>query len=235
MAKQNGTGRAADFVVDTLQQRIQSGVLADGQPLPSERNLIEEFGISRTVVREAVRMLSSKGLIEARPRYRPVVRKLGFDSAVDAVSSIVSHLLGQPGGVKNLFDTRVMIEAALVREAALSADKDNIAELKRALEANASAIDNSDLFYQTDNRFHEVLHEITQNPVLPALHRAYTTWLAPHWSKMARLPERNRENYVAHRKIYEAILMRDPDVAEAALREHLQSAWSQVHKTFGEI
>ena len=219
----------------SIAERIRSGALADGQPLPPERDLMEEYAISRTVVREAVRTLSSRGLIEALPRHRPVVRKPGFDAAIDAVGSIVSHLLGEPGGVKNLFDTRIMVEAALVRQAAQQATKDDIAALKTALEANGAAILDSEEFYRTDNAFHGVLYQIPQNPVLPAIHRAYTTWLAPQWSRMPRLPERNRTNLDAHRAIYDAILMRDPDAAEARLRDHLATAWAQVRETFGDV
>lgn len=235
MVDQNGTGRAADLVVQTIEDRIHAGVLADGQPLPPERDLMEEFTISRTVVREAVRLLSSRGLVEARPRFRPVVRKPGFDTAVDAVGSIVIHLLGQPGGVKNLFDSRTIIETSLVRQAATSATKHDIAALKSALAANHAAIDDSELFYQTDKAFHAVLFDIPKNPVLPAIHMAYVTWLAPHWSQMPRLPDRNLKNYDAHSAIFDAILMRDPDAAEVALRAHLNDAWDQVQKTFGDI
>ena len=60
--------RAADTIVAELENRIFSGTLREGQTLPAERELIEEFGTSRTVVREAVKILDSKGLIEALPR-----------------------------------------------------------------------------------------------------------------------------------------------------------------------
>lgn len=228
-------GRAADLVVRKLAQKIQSGELADGQPLPPERNLMEEFGISRTVVREAVVALSNKGLIDARPRHRPVVRKPGYDAAFDSMESVVSHLLHEPGGVRNLFDSRILIESALVREAAKHANKDDIASLKEAVKANEAAIHDSDAFYQTDIGFHQVLYNIPRNPVLPAINKAYTSWLSPHWSQMARLPDRNQSNFEAHQRIFEAILMRDPDAAETALRDHLKDAWEQVRKTFGEL
>ncbi|GAA6182715.1 FCD domain-containing protein [Shimia sp. NS0008-38b] len=224
--------RASDLVADQLAARIQSGDLVDGQPLPSERSLIEEFGISRTVVREAVLALSNRGLVEARPRYRPVVRKPGIDAAFTAVESIVEHLLHEPGGVKNLFDTRIIIEAALVRQAAESADKDDIVALRTALAINKEAIHNSEEFYQTDIAFHNVIYQISNNPVLPAIHKAYTSWLAPQWSQMPRLPDRNQANFEAHQAIFDAILARDADAAEAALRNHLNAAWEQVVKTF---
>lgn len=229
------TGRAADHVVRTLVQRIHEGSLADGQALPPERDLMQEFRISRTVVREAVRQLSAQGLVEAKPRFRPVVRKAGFEAALDAAGSVVTNLLQQPGGVRNLFDTRILVEAALVREAATSANGADIRALKAALAANAAAVDDNDLFYLTDMQFHEVFYRIPRNPVLPAIHRAYSTWLAPHWSRMPRLPERNRINLAAHTAILDAIMMRDPDAAEAALRAHLAAAWDQVRLTFGDL
>lgn len=227
--------RAADDVFRDFAAMINSGELREGDPLPPEREIVERYGVSRTVVREAVLALANKGLVEARPRFRPVVRKPSFDTAFDTVNDIVGRLLGQSGGVKNLFDTRIMIEAGLARQAAIEARKTDIAALKTALEANEAAMDESAQFYETDIAFHAVLYEIPQNPVLPAIHRAYTAWLAPQWSQMPRRQGRNQSNYEAHRAIYDAILMRDPDAAEAALRKHLSSAWSQVCETFGEM
>lgn len=196
---------------------------------------MEDFGTSRTVVREAVRQLSSRGLVEARPRHRPVVRAPGFDTAFDAVAGIVGLLLAEKGGVKNLFDTRTMIEVYLVREAALRGSKEDLAAMAVALEANKAAIDDNEEFYATDVAFHQVLYQVPGNPVLLALQKAYTEWLGPHWSAMPRMPDRNTTNYEHHRAIYEAILMRDPDRAEAALRAHLADAWYQVRATFGDI
>jgi DNA-binding FadR family transcriptional regulator len=226
--------RAADMVVRCLAQKIQSGEYLDGSPLPPERALMEEFSISRTVVREAVQSLSKQGLLEARPRHRPIVRKPGYDSAISAMEAVVHHLLNDSGGVRNLFDTRILVEGALVRQAARSAGKDDISALKAALEANKAAIEDSEEFYRTDRAFHALLYEIPANPVLPALHKAYVTWLAPQWSQMPRRPDRNRINHAAHEQIFEAILMRDPDKAEAALRQHLEEAWQQVCATFGD-
>ncbi|KUP94559.1 FadR/GntR family transcriptional regulator [Tritonibacter horizontis] len=227
------TGRAADAVVRQLSAKIQSGEYSDGAPLPPERLLMEEFGISRTVVREAVQSLSKQGLLEARPRHRPIVRKPGYDAALSAMESVVSHLLNDSGGVKNLFDTRILVEVALVRLAAQKAGREDIAALKSALDANHAAIEDSEEFYRTDRAFHALLYDIPRNPVLPALHKAYVTWLAPQWSQMPRLPARNRDNYDAHLKIFNGILMRDPDSAEEALRAHLEYAWEQVCETFG--
>ena len=154
---------------------------------------------------------------------------------MQTVESVVGQLLNIPGGVKNLFETRIMIEAILVRQAALDATKEDIAALKEALEANRQSINDSEAFYRSDMQFHAVLYDVPKNPMLPAIHTAYSTWLAPHWSGMPRLTERNSQNYASHKAIYDAILARDPDAAETALRDHLANAWKQVRETFGDI
>ena len=227
--------RAADELFEALSAKIYSGELREGDALPPEREIVRQYGVSRTVVREAVLSLANKGLVQARPRYRPVVSRPSYDTAFEAIESVVGRLLMLPGGVRNLFDTRILIEASLVRQAASDARKEDIQALKDALDANGQAVDNSDQFYKTDTEFHGVLYQIPRNPVLPAIHRAYTAWLAPQWAKMPRQPERNRLNHKLHAEIFEAILMRDPDAAEAALRAHLSNAWDQVCQTFGEL
>ncbi len=226
--------RAADAIVSKIESRIAFGDLADGAFLPAERELMAEYGISRSVVREAVARLASRGLIEARHRFRPVVRRPGYDAVLSAVDGIASHLLSQSSGVKSLYDTRVFLEAALVRHAALHARKEDIAALRSALEANEQATADSGRFYATDIAFHAVLYEIPRNPVFPSVHKAFTSWLSPHWERMLRSPERNRVNYLSHREIFEAIVDRDPDAAERALQNHLASAWEFVRGTFSE-
>jgi len=229
------TFRAADGVVQSVEADIRAGRIPDGATLPSERDLVENFGVSRTVIREAMRILSARGLVETRPRYRPIARQPTADAALGALEAIVPHLLAQPGGVKNLFDTRILVEAGLVRSAALHASKDGIAALQEALDRNAAAISDSEAFYRTDVAFHRVLYELADNPMLPALHKAYTVWLAPQWSRMPRLEARNRANFAAHARIFDGILKRDPDAAEDALRVHLDQAWEQVSQTFGAV
>ncbi len=226
--------RAADNLVSIFERQIIDGTLAVGKPLPPEREIMQSFGVSRTVVREAVRALAAKGLVEARPRYRPVVRTPGYDAAIEAVGSVVNRLLTVPGGVRNLFELRIMMEAALVRDAALHAGKDHVVRMKQALADNEGALGDSERFFETDVAFHRVLYEVPDNPVLPQIHQAYTDWLSSHWTRMPRDPERNHVNYRAHGRIFESILFRDPDAAERALRDHLDDAWDQVRLTFEE-
>lgn len=225
-------GRAADSIVAKIERMIAAGILEDAAPLPPERELMQEFGASRTVVREAITALSNRGLIECKPRFRPIVRRIGYETLIDTTGPVIRQLLSDSRGVKNLYDARVFIERGLVRDAALHATKSDIQALKAALSANQASIPHSDAFYRTDIAFHGTLYRTSGNPVFSAIHEGFVSWLAPHWDQMQRLPERNEENFLAHKAIYDAILERDPDAAETALVSHLNAAWEFVSDTF---
>ena len=114
----------------------------------------------------------------------------------------------------------------------MHARKEDIDDLRAALADNEAAIDNSDEFYRTDIASHGVLYRIPRNPIFPAVHSAYTSWLAPHWSRMPRSPERNAMNYRSHVEIFDRIVERDGEGAELALTRHLDAAWEYVRVTF---
>lgn len=224
--------RAADELFGFFEKQILSGQIEDGDPMPTEREIVARHGVSRTVVREALLALSNKGLIEARPRHRPVVRKPTYDTAMETVEAVAARLLSTSADVKNLFDMRIMMEVALARQAAEQASKEDLRAMKAALEANRLAVDDNRAFFLTDIEFHRKFYELSGNPLLEAIHKGYVTWLHPQWVKMPRAPERNHVNYLAHEAIFDGVLMRDADAAEAATRSHLGHAWAQVHKTF---
>ena len=234
-ALKNRGNRIADELATALEERIVSGVLQEGQKLPTENEMMKEFGISRSPIREAIKTLDSRGFVEALPKHRPVVKGLGYDAISDVIGGLARHLINQPGGVRKIFDMRIFVEAGLVRMAALEAVKADIARLRAALEENGDQIQDSDKFYDTDMAFHGVLYAVPRNPIFITIHRSFNDWLDWHWRQMPRLPERNARNFEAHKAIFDAILNRDPDEAEAALRRHLEDAWKQVKNTFDDV
>jgi DNA-binding FadR family transcriptional regulator len=232
----NRSGESAvDRVVAAFQEKIVSGELANGSSFPAERSIVDSMGVSRPVAREAIKILAGRGLLEIVPRHRPIVRSPDAESIIGALSGLVGHLIGRSGGTRQIFEIRIFVEAGLARQAATSATRDDITRLRTALEANGQATADSAKFYATDQEFHAALYSISGNPIFPAIHQAFNDWLAPKWDMMPRLPDRNLKNYKAHKAIVEAILDRDPDKAEAALRTHLDDAWQQVSNVFADI
>jgi GntR family transcriptional regulator, sialic acid-inducible nan operon repressor len=225
-------GRVSDQLGERLAAMILGGELASGARLPPERELMHRFSVSRTAVREAIAGLASRGLLLTRPGYRPVIRQPSYETAIDALGQLVGHLMSGADGARMLFDSRIFVEAALARFAATHARKEDIALLRQALEANRAAIGDPRAFYETDVAFHGLLYRIPRNPIYTAVHKAYVEWLMRHWARMQRGDDVDRLNHAGHVAILEAIIERDPDEAEAALRRHLAIAWELVRGTF---
>jgi DNA-binding FadR family transcriptional regulator len=226
------SGRASDALAERIAALITAGEFDEGDRLPPERDLMQRYGVSRTVVREAITSLANRGLLHTRPGFRPVVRKPGYDQALSTIGHFVRHLLDDEEGVRNLFDTRVFIESGLARAAAREARKEDIEELGGALERNRAAIGQSEAFYATDVAFHALLYRIPRNPIYPVLHKAYVEWLVRHWCDMPRAADIDRLNFAGHAAVFQAIVDRDPDGAEQAMRRHLEVAWELVRSTF---
>lgn len=224
--------RASDALQDRLASMILNGELITGNPLPSERELMKRYGVSRSVVRETIIALANRGLLRTSPGFRPVVNKPDYDSALDSVGRLVSHLMTDEEGVKNIFESRVFFEAALARWAALNARKDDIRDLEEKLARNREAVGVRRVFEATDVAFHDVLYTIPRNPVYPAIHRAYVDWLRKPWSSIEGTAEIDLMMYAGHEGIFKAVVDRDPDLAEESLRRHLNTAWEFVRSTF---
>ena len=225
-------GRASDRLGDRLAAMIFAGELRGGERLPPERELVQRFGVGRGVVREAITGLARRGLLLARPGHRPVVRRPSYDVAMESLGGVVGHLLRDEGGAVALFESRVFLEAALARHAALHASRADLEDLRAALERNRAAIGDAGEFYLTDVAFHGVLFRIPGNPIFPAVHKAYVAWLMSHWATMGRAADLDRLNHAGHAAILAAIAARDPDAAEDAMRRHLRVAWEHVRGTF---
>lgn len=224
--------KASDRVAMAISAAIEEGSLQAGDRLPPERELMGQYGVGRSAVREAIAALATRGTLKVRPGCRPVIQGRGFETALDTFGTLVSHMLENPSGIENLFGMRVFVEAALVRHAARHATPKDIQTLRDALEQNRAAIADPEAFYRTDVAFHRVLYQIEGNPILPVIHKLYVDWLYAHWIRMPRSPEINRMNHSAHAAILGAIVARDPDQAEELLRSHLATAWQFVRSTF---
>jgi GntR family transcriptional repressor for pyruvate dehydrogenase complex len=207
-----------------LEARIIDKTYDVGDLLPSERDMMREFGVGRPAIREALAHLRNMGLVELRSGERAQVIQPTPEVVVDALSGVAKHMLIAPDGVRNFQNARLFFEVGLARHAALHATAEDIDQLRSALEANQAALNDLARFEQTDVAFHYVLAVIPRNPIFPAIHAAIAEWLVQqrhitiNWRGRKGTAERA---YAAHKAIYEAIAARDPDRAERAMRDHL--------------
>jgi len=195
-----------------------------GAPLPSERELMREFGVGRPAVREALFHLQRMGLVELKAGARARVAVPTPKAVVENLSGSVRYLLSSSDGVRHFQEARAFLEIGLARYAAEHATPAEIEALKSALEANRAALGDLAKFEKTDVAFHYVLAVIPGNPIFTTLHAAFVEWLVEQ--RRVTLNWRGRQGtaqlaYEAHAAIYRAVAARDADEAERAMREHL--------------
>lgn len=215
-----------ELVSQKLEDMIRSGALKPGDRLPSERDIMAAYGIGRPAVREAFLSLQSKGFITTESGRRACVTAPSVDNVFTTLDSIVGMIIRREESLKNLFDARRFIEAAMARHAALVIEKVHLAELREALEANRQAIGNRTRFMETDIEFHRILFRVSDNPVFDAVHAAVVNWLMERWAKIKRNEATEKLAFQGHVQISNAVGRGDPDAAEKAMNKHLSSSWS---------
>jgi GntR family transcriptional regulator, sialic acid-inducible nan operon repressor len=218
-------------IVDRIEAMIHDGQYAIGDTLPSERELMESFGVGRTSVREALFALQRMGLVNISSGERARITAPTPKALVSELQGAARYLLAQPEGVRQFQQARAMFELALVRYAAAHAKHEDIEAMRAALEANKLAIGNDTRFQQTDVAFHYVLAEVPRNPIFTALHAAMASWLLEQRETSIRAKGADRAAYRAHARIFAAVVAHDVDGAEAAMRAHL----SQVEKFYWQV
>lgn len=208
-------------VAEQLERLIREGELAEADRLPSERELMRQFGVGRPSIREALLHLSKMGLVEVRSGERTRVTRPTPQFVIDALAGPARHMISAPGGVQNFQSARVFFEVGLARNAAVNATAEDLASLEAALEVNRQSIGDLKRFERTDVDFHYVLAVMMRNPIFTAIHAALAEWLLEQRRTTLAAGE-DRKAYEAHREIFEAIAARDPARSEAAMRSHLE-------------
>ncbi|WP_413733932.1 transcriptional regulator NanR [Sodalis sp. RH21] len=221
--------KLSEVVEEELEFMVRRGEFAEGDQLPSERELMEMFKVGRPSVREALAALKRKGLLQISNGERARVTRPSPDTIISEISGMAKDFLHQPGGINHFEQLRQFFESSLVRYAAEKATDKQIARLAAALEINSKSLVDHDLFVRSDIAFHRVLAEIPGNPLFLAIHIALLDWLIAArvaLTEPQQILEHNGNSYRQHVNIYEAIRRHDPDGAEAALKEHLHSVFS---------
>lgn len=190
--------------------------------MPSERDMMESFGVGRTAIREALFALQKKGLVVIANGERARITFPTARGIIDELSGAARHMLTQPGGIAHFQQARAFLEISLARHAAEYATSDEIERLREALFANQKALDDKEEFIRTDMAFHYVLAQIPHNPIFTAMHQALGNWLTEQRATSTLARGSSRAAFRAHRAIYGAIASRQVDAAGQAMRQHLE-------------
>lgn len=215
--------KLSDDVLERLMGLISSGQFAPGDTFPSERELMEQFGVGRPAVREAMQSLQSAGLIAIQQGQRPRVTQptaLGIISQIDVAAR---HLLNSsPGSLEHLKDVRLLFEVGIVRRAAENPTAEDIERMRATLRLQERYFRTEpDKFVEADIAFHVAIAETTKNPILVAISRAMLSWLKQFHTQIVRLDGKEPVTMREHQRIFELIASKDPDGAVYAMTDHL--------------
>ncbi len=206
-----------------IEEMLQDGTYKVGDRLPSEKSFMEEFGVGRSAVREALMSLSRMGLVEVSSGERALVIEPSAQSLLDGeLSGAARMLLAQPGGIRMFQEARAILEIGLCRVAAQTATEGDLATLKQALEENKATIGDSEGFVRTDVAFHYAIAAISRSSIVISVHDAVVDWLMEQRSTALQGADVSKRAYEAHAAIYEAIAAGDPAKAEDAMQAHLE-------------
>lgn len=210
-------------VASQIEDAIISGLYAEGDQLPPERELMEQFGVGRPAVREALLLLERSGVVQLSAGERARIVHPTIDGLVDQISASARHFLATSTGERSLQEAGRVIESAIARNAAEVATPDEIGRLEQALDANRQSLASLENFEVTDVAFHFAIAEIGGNQVFTAMHRAIVGWLAMQRYVASRAaPEAMPNALLHHEKIFEAIAAREPERAGRMMDAHIR-------------
>ena len=217
--------KLSELVQNRLLAVIQADNLRPGDPLPSERELMQSYAVGRPSIREAMQNLRRMGLIEINHGERPRIAAPSFERMVAGMSETMRHVLvNSPATLDHLKEARATFEMTMAQIAARKRTPVDVVDLHAILAEQESARFNSNAFLQADGRFHHRIASITGNPIFANLSQALFAWLSQFHFDLVRKPGLEQLTLAEHRGILEAIERGEPDEAARLTADHLNRA-----------
>lgn len=225
--------RSYEQVARQIEAQIRAGDLAPGAKLPPERAMGERFGVSRGVVREAIKVLSTMGLVESRQGSGIYVRNNPIPSISRALTLSVS---ADAASILRLFEFREEIESLAARAAARRRTNEQLGAMRRALDANAASLADTDwdAFGETDHDLHLAIAAAADNPYLYAVISATRQMQRDVMRIVARRSGVLAVAVAQHRRVVAAISGRDAMAAAVAMREHMRYSAAGAHEVLAD-
>lgn len=211
--------------VDHLGEAIIAGRYAPGASIPPEPLLCEELGVSRTVVREAVKSLIAKGLVSSGPKVGTKVLPSDHWNWFDPDVIVWQSKAGlTPEFLRDLQDLRRVVEPAAVRLAAERATAADIAEIEAAFQGMKHAVEEGGDYVAYDLRFHQGLLRASGNRMLVQMSKALGALLRTSFELSTSRKDGPRNSLPLHRAVLDAVIAHNPARAEKAVQVLIDGA-----------
>ena len=221
-------------VLERLMERIHSGEFKPGSQLPSERELMEQYGVGRPAVREALQAMQRSGFVEIAHGERARVVDPTADRLIAQIAEGAQHLLRtKPDMLKHMKEARVFLETSTARMAAERATEEQIARLQLAIAQHRASMVDLEEFIERDMAFHREIADISGNPIFPSIVESMFKWASEFYYTLVRAPGAEELTLTEHQRIVDAIAAHDGDAAAEAMRAHLTRA-NELYRDLGQ-
>ena len=220
MYKTVRSSRLYEQIVQQIEDSVLKGTLKTGDQLPSERELAEQFGVSRTAVREAIKALGEKGLVESFSGRGTFITN-GTSHAIRQSLDLMMKI-GQSAGSTHLAEVRDILEPEIAALAAARAEDQHLASMREAVAVMDRSKHNAEAFIEADLDFHLGMAEAAANPLILSLIDSIVGLLREQRMRIFQAeggPERGQYH---HKRILKAVENRDPERARQCMRAHLK-------------
>ncbi|MET3653581.1 FadR/GntR family transcriptional regulator [Dyella japonica] len=219
-----------DLVVHELGQRIIGGSLKPGELLPREELLAEQLKVSRTALREGMKVLSAKGLVESRTKVGTRVRDARAWQQLDAdVLAWRCELMPTEDFVRKLAEMRELVEPGAAAAAAKQRTYEQLRHIDEAYAAMDAAVD-LEAWAAADLAFHEAVLNATNNELMISLFTVIESALSTFFVLSARTAKNFKAALPAHGKVLEAIRRSDPEAARLAMLAVVEESRANMQK-----
>jgi len=217
----------ASALASELVQRIVRGEHPPGSSLPSEPALCEAYSVSRTVVREAVKMLQEKGLVQVRQGSGTTVTSPTMWNMLDELVLSATIALEESLDIlDDLVVTRRLLESDMAYMAAQLADAEAVQRMRELVDEMDRLVQDRDAYLRHDLAFHDLIMQTSGNRLARAVVRALESQVVNSARYMGRVePALCMASNRGHRRISERIAAADPAGASAAMFDHITEAW----------
>jgi GntR family transcriptional repressor for pyruvate dehydrogenase complex len=214
------TSRLYEQIVQQIEASVLNGTLKPGDQLPAERELAQSLGVSRTAVREAVKALREKGLVEAYSGRGTFVTDGTTQAARQSFDLMIK--IGQQEGSPHLAELRLILEPGIAAMAAERVKEEDLAAMRDAVAVMERSQKDPEAYIEADLDFHLALAEAAANPLILSLIDSIVGLLREQRIKIFNVEGGPERGQVHHKRILEAIERRDPELARGAMRAHLE-------------
>lgn len=220
--------RLSESVIEAIKQMIAEDGFKPGDKFYSENELTKKLGVSRSSVREAMRMLEVTGQVSVKQGKGIFIS----DVQKEQMNAFAAWFKENEQSIKDNFEVRLIIEPKAAGQAAVHADKEDIRKMKQVCAhfARFAGENNTEEVIQCDRRFHRLLAGATKNKTLHVLMKAMTTSLPNGWITSIYTPGRVEKTVSEHAAILDAIRSGDKLAAETAMSRHLANALHDINQ-----